>query len=479
MTRSIVILANDPGTANYENHRNRRVSKDEFIKLLRKKHPGIRCLRYEANHAKATFQCEGHKTQWTTSPYQLLGNKHGCPECAKQYRRSNKKTHYSFVQELKKVNPDLKVVGRYEGSGVPIRVRCLSCSHVWHPRPGNLLHNKSGCPECYKSNPPSFSPGKSKVIQVGSRQVRVQGYEGRVIEKLLAKGTPPERIEVFSEGKIPTIPYKMKGVQHNYWPDLRVGQTLVEVKSPWTLFKFWKVNVAKARACFKEGRKLKVVVGSETDLVVLPEDWFKRKQKEVEALLARKFVKSLRILAFDPGVTNFAWVYLEVTRPFKVSVVESGMIHTTIKTLDDDILVNATDFLGEVSALFKKFKPQQFIMERFMARGMKGLTIELVNIMIGIHLGWLTERKFSFERRVKLITAAQWKNEWNKNASLEDFYKKPDVVPHQVDALGIGLYGAYYWFRDQPFANIAALEASLVSQLNETNQGHLIRRRGL
>lgn len=443
--------------------------------------PSIRWADYKTHHAPIVFRCVVHTgVTWKATPYAMSKVRYGCPQCEKDgVSKQKRKTHFEFTKDLQKVSPTLKVLGRYRGSATPLKVRCLECLHVWRPRPGNLLNNKSGCPECYKNKPnPALTGPKHKVVSLGKRNVKVQGYEDRVIRKMLSTGVSPKDISVFSEGKIPVIKYSVDGKEKSYWPDLKVKDTLVEVKSTWTLFKFWKANVAKAKACVKQGHKLKVVVGTESKLAVLPENWFKLKEKEVQQILARKYVKSLRILAFDPGVTNFAWAFLEVTRPFDVKVVESGMFNNTVKVFDDDLQISIQDFTSEMVDLFNRFKPEQFIMERFMARGMKGGTIELVNIMMGAFLSWLVERQFSFKNRFKLIPASQWKNEWNRNSDLDAFYKKTNTVPHQVDAVGIGLYGAYYWFKDKPFENIKKLERSLAKQINATNQGHTIKRKG-
>ena len=101
-------------------------------------------------------------------------------------------------------------------------------------------------------------------------------------------------------------------------------------------------------------------------------------------------------------------------------------------------------------------------MERFMARGMKGTTIELVNIMIGyLSAMWKSRNKRSF----KLLTAAQWKNEWNRRSDLKEFYKKASCEVHQVDAIGIGMYGGAFWFDAEPFKDIKLFEKELVKQI--------------
>lgn len=470
---ALVVMAHSKAS---KAQRNTLIPKKEFEAALKAHLPKVKCSQYLSSHKPAVFTCLVHKKTWKTTPYQILKNKHGCPKCESESAETRRKTHHVFVKELKQVSPDIKVIGRYTKSNEPLRVRCGECDHSWLARPNNLLHAKSGCPECYRASPPVPVASHEK-MRLGKRVVKVQGYEKRVIELLISKGFNPEVISVFSEGSVPTIQYTLDKKQRSYWPDLKVRDTLVEVKSTWTLFRYWKANVAKAKATVKQGHKLKVIVSDGKRFAVLPDNWHSLKELEVKAVLAKKFVKAVRVLSFDPGVSNFAWSVVEVRRPFAAKVVASGMLYNTVKTFSDDLQRDVADFLSEVTSLFTTYKPDHFIMERFQARGMKGTTIELVNLMLGAFLSWLTERQFSFKHRVKLITASQWKNEWNRNSDLDKIYKRTSVVPHQVDAVGIALYGAYYWFKDKPFANIKKLESKIVKEIDSTNDGHEINRK--
>ena len=58
-----------------------------------------------------------------------------------------KKTHEEFVEELRKVNPYIEVIGTYKGTHEKIKCRCLKCGHIWSSVAGQLLRG-SICPEC-------------------------------------------------------------------------------------------------------------------------------------------------------------------------------------------------------------------------------------------------------------------------------------------------------------------------------------------
>ena len=58
-----------------------------------------------------------------------------------------KKTHEEFVEELRKVNPYIEVIGTYKDSHEKIKCRCIKCGHIWSSVAGQLLRG-SICPEC-------------------------------------------------------------------------------------------------------------------------------------------------------------------------------------------------------------------------------------------------------------------------------------------------------------------------------------------
>ena len=59
-----------------------------------------------------------------------------------------RKTHEKFIQEFEqRGNKNVRILGNYEGDGVPMPVQCLIDQYVWNARPYNLLAG-TGCPVC-------------------------------------------------------------------------------------------------------------------------------------------------------------------------------------------------------------------------------------------------------------------------------------------------------------------------------------------
>ena len=436
-----------------------------FVKKLEKKFDGIKCVTFTSNHRNGKFSCDcGHS--WETKPYELLKLKHGCPSCAGVAQAEAMRYSMATIKsKLAERNPSVRVLStKRKDSSARITVSCTTCSYEWSAHFGNLLNGKTGCPSCAKRKSKNFS---SKQVSLAGRSVSVQGYEDVAIRFLVEKkGFAESKIHVFSEGKVEPIEYEFKGRMKEYWPDIRVGKTLIEVKSIFTLTDDWEKNVAKAKACLKQGFRFKLLLVSKGKVYVLPEEWIKWKAEKAEAFLRTKTLKKLRIVSFDPGVTNFAWSVLEVTRPFHVKLIATGMIDDTLKDLTGSMLKNLAPFRGEVLEILEEYSVDHMIMERFQARGMKGTTIELVNVMIGKLAAMWKKRS---HRSFKLVTAAQWKNEWNRRSDLKEFYKKASCAVHQVDAIGIGMYGAAYWFDEEPFKDIVKFERVLAKQISNAD----------
>lgn len=71
------------------------------------------------------------------------------------------RTHESFINELKMMNPYIKVLGIYTKATEPVKVECIECHHIWSPRAYSLLQGK-GCPHCSALRGAQKNTGKTK-----------------------------------------------------------------------------------------------------------------------------------------------------------------------------------------------------------------------------------------------------------------------------------------------------------------------------
>lgn len=60
---------------------------------------------------------------------------------------SRMKTTDQFINELKKINENITVLGEYKKSSIPIHCKCNICQFEWDPTPNGLLRG-NGCPQC-------------------------------------------------------------------------------------------------------------------------------------------------------------------------------------------------------------------------------------------------------------------------------------------------------------------------------------------
>lgn len=130
------------------------------------------------------------------------------------------------------------------------------------------------------------------------------------------------------------------------------------------------------------------------------------------------------ILGIDPGTKNFA-----VSRTKNGSVVQVSMIGSTLLDLKANQLQQLKAFAGEMAPWLRGCDVVRA--ERYTNRGVRSVSNELINIMLGYLYGGAD---------VELIMPAIWKNRCNKFFDLNCYYKCVATPPHVVDATLIALY---------------------------------------
>lgn len=153
------------------------------------------------------------------------------------------------------------------------------------------------------------------------------------------------------------------------------------------------------------------------------------------------------LLSLDPGTRNFAASVLVgkvVDDLLRVHVVGTTMIDVTMDDMKYAQIL-ASNFSKEMARLEKQYKFSHIVAERYQARGIRGTTVECVNVMLGIMLNQFSHCDISF------FTAATWKNRYNRNLDLKDLYvdlkdlessKKKEFrkTEHELDSCLLGIY---------------------------------------
>lgn len=121
---------------------------EEYEKELKEIFPNIIPLENYVNlKTKIKHKCLICGEEWYAVPTNLLHLKEGCPRCGKNHRR----TQEELEEDIKKINPNIKVLGEFSKVANKIEFECLVCGHKWFAKPNNILNGK-GCPFCKKSS---------------------------------------------------------------------------------------------------------------------------------------------------------------------------------------------------------------------------------------------------------------------------------------------------------------------------------------
>lgn len=60
---------------------------------------------------------------------------------------SRRKTHEEFENEIKIINPRIKLLSKYITAKEKVQCECIDCGNVWNVCASHLLEG-TGCPKC-------------------------------------------------------------------------------------------------------------------------------------------------------------------------------------------------------------------------------------------------------------------------------------------------------------------------------------------
>lgn len=124
-------------------------SHEAFLNNLSKIAPSIEVLeQYKGTNIPILVNdTKCSHPSWKARPYTLL-NGIGCPLCGRETaRKTRTKSCKQFTKELRKISPNISVIGDYKTVTDRIEVQCEICGKTWTPLAYSLLQGK-GCPHC-------------------------------------------------------------------------------------------------------------------------------------------------------------------------------------------------------------------------------------------------------------------------------------------------------------------------------------------
>jgi len=396
------------------------LSNKEFIKRLKEKHGNniIALEEYKGMSTKIKFKCSICKHEFKVYP---LLRTLGCKQCF--YKRS-KKTNKEYIKQLKLVHKNRIIpLEKYDGANTKINHQCTICKRIWKSMPDSILRGY-GCKKCNKYF--------TKPYMLDNKIVYIQGYEPQALNWILENTKIKSNEIIVETDNIPIFQYYSNNKNKLYYPDIFIPSKnlIIEVKSLWTLLmseEIFNTFKLKALSVKKEGYKFKLLImNSENYKFKMPLNWFKLTYEELTYYF--NFKKSI-LLSVDPGSKNFAYTLMTP----KGNIIYTGMLKTTISDFSNPNIFtkNIKYIIKELQRLIGYGKIK-LVFERYIPRFLtKKNTSEITNIQIGMLIS-----SYNFIS-VKPITAATWKNFWNR----EELWATNDSVPeHILDSIFMGYH---------------------------------------
>ena len=102
---------------------------------------------YKNNASQLEYICPKHKDKGVLNiTFASFTKGRGCPYCAHRARKTQKE----YEEDVSRVKPNIKVIGKYVNLKTKIEHECRICGNRWMARPDNILYLDNGCPHCGK-----------------------------------------------------------------------------------------------------------------------------------------------------------------------------------------------------------------------------------------------------------------------------------------------------------------------------------------
>lgn len=130
---------------------------------------------YSGSKNRIKCRCTIDGYEWNPLARNLLEG-HGCKMC---FIRNQKMPRDDFFEIIKSVNPNIEILGNYNGLNHKIECRCLIDGHEWSPLADKLIRG-SGCPKCAKNHRLSNDEFVNRLRIVNNNIIPLDEYDGSV-----------------------------------------------------------------------------------------------------------------------------------------------------------------------------------------------------------------------------------------------------------------------------------------------------------
>lgn len=113
-----------------------------YIEEMHQANPNLELQEpYIASNRRILVKCTKCGRQWRPFASTLLHG-YGCVQCKRNAAEQK------AINEIMQANPDIEIIGKYQGTNQTIKVKCSKCGKTWNPVVDNLIRNASHCPSC-------------------------------------------------------------------------------------------------------------------------------------------------------------------------------------------------------------------------------------------------------------------------------------------------------------------------------------------
>lgn len=168
-----------PKCAQVANHNATRKTMGQFILEMNDINPSINIIGEYINAKKPLLcSCTVCETKWNAAPTSLLSGS-GCPTCGRErIKTSQLKSHDTFLEDMRVVNPDIEVISPYLGAHRQIKLKCRICNEEWECTASNAIAHANGCPMCGSSH--GERAINAHLRELGIRYVPQKRFDGLI-----------------------------------------------------------------------------------------------------------------------------------------------------------------------------------------------------------------------------------------------------------------------------------------------------------
>lgn len=220
----------------------RKKTQEEFEQELKIVLPDIKIIgEYINTNTKIKCKCLIHDFEFEAYPVNLLRG-HGCRKCGNEKQsKKQTKTHEQFVIDVKNINKDIEVIGRYVNTDTKVKVKCLIDGYEWNADPRKLLRGVR-CSVCTNRKVVAgindIATTRPDLVQYFKNQNQATKYTSgsdKIIDVICPKCGYADKIKI---GNLSRFGFACNGcyeekhgrkrVPYGYWDKITMSEYLIE-----------------------------------------------------------------------------------------------------------------------------------------------------------------------------------------------------------------------------------------------------------